>query len=190
MAHCLRSSALVLCLAESTCVELYSAWSCKSTHKFTLNNTPNTFCITLHSLCFICILTRCRSIWDANTGACLHVMNLSHHVLSLDFHPTEHMLVIACGKNLLLWDYEVCMSQLTVIGLLCRSHLHFRDDTAGYLSFHPMIQCVVLLSKAWLAARVSLRRARLPHTASSAQRSLCLRFMRAAVPVLFARSKT
>jgi hypothetical protein len=118
-------------------------------------------------------------------------MNLSHHVLSLDFHPTEHMLVIACGKNLLLWDYEVRMSQLSVTGvtgLLCRSHLHFRDDTAGCLSFHPtgMAQCVVHALK--LAARVSLRRARLPRTASSAQRSLRLRFMRAAAPVLFAHT--
>ncbi len=39
-------------------------------------------------------------------------------------------------------------------------------------------------SKAWLAARVSLRLARLPRTASSAQRSRRLRSTRAAVPVL------
>ena len=41
-------------------------------------------------------------------------------------------------------------------------------------------------SKAWLAALVSLRLARLPRTASSAQRSRRLRSPRAAAPVLLA----
>jgi hypothetical protein len=43
-------------------------------------------------------------------------------------------------------------------------------------------------SKAWLAARVSLRLARLPRTASIAQRSRRLRSTRAAAPVLLARA--
>ena len=43
-------------------------------------------------------------------------------------------------------------------------------------------------SKAWLAARVSLRLARLPRTASSAQRSRSLRSTRAAAPVLLAHA--
>jgi hypothetical protein len=44
-------------------------------------------------------------------------------------------------------------------------------------------------SKAWLAARVSLRLARLPRTASSAQRSRRLRSTRAAAPVLLAHAE-
>ncbi len=51
----------------------------------------------------------------------------------------------------------------------------------GYLSFGPMAQYVLCMrSKAWLAARVSLRLARLPHTASTARRSrrLCLHSLR------------
>ena len=43
-------------------------------------------------------------------------------------------------------------------------------------------------SKAWLAARVSLRLARLPRTASSAQRSRRLCSTRAAAPVLLAHA--
>ena len=43
-------------------------------------------------------------------------------------------------------------------------------------------------SKAWLAARVSLRLARLPRTASSAQCSRRLRSTRAAAPVLLAHA--
>ena len=43
-------------------------------------------------------------------------------------------------------------------------------------------------SKAWLATRVSLRLARLPRTASSAQRSRRLRSTRAAAPVLLAHA--
>ncbi len=43
-------------------------------------------------------------------------------------------------------------------------------------------------SKAWLAARVSLRLARLPRTASSAQHSRRLRSTRAAAPVLLAHA--
>ena len=44
-------------------------------------------------------------------------------------------------------------------------------------------------SKAWLATRVSLRLARLPRTASSAQRSRRLRSTRAAAPVLHAHAE-
>ena len=44
-------------------------------------------------------------------------------------------------------------------------------------------------SKAWLAARVSLRLARLPRTASSAQRSRRLRSTLAAAPVLLAHTE-
>jgi hypothetical protein len=43
-------------------------------------------------------------------------------------------------------------------------------------------------SKAWLATRVSLRLARLPRTASSAQRSRRLRSTRAAAPVHLAHT--
>ena len=43
-------------------------------------------------------------------------------------------------------------------------------------------------SKAWLVARLSLRLARLPRTASSAQRSRRLRSTRAAAPVLLAHA--
>ncbi len=44
-------------------------------------------------------------------------------------------------------------------------------------------------SKAWLAARVPLRLARLPRTASSAQRSSRLRSTRADAPGLFAHAE-
>jgi hypothetical protein len=46
-----------------------------------------------------------------------------------------------------------------------------------------------MCSKAWLAARVSLRLARLPRTASSAQCSRRLRSTRTAVPVLLAHAE-
>ena len=52
-----------------------------------------------------------------------------------------------------------------------------------------MAQCVVHALKGLaLAARVSLRLARLPRTASSAQRSRRLRSTRAAAPVLLAHA--
>jgi hypothetical protein len=57
--------------------------------------------------------------------------------------------------------------------------------TMGYLSFGPMAQCVVHALKGWLAARVSLRQARLPRTA---QRSRRLRSTRAAATVLLAHA--
>ena len=61
--------------------------------------------------------------------------------------------------------------------------------TTGYLSFHPMAQCVVHVLKGLARrARVSLRLARLPSTASSAQRSHCLRSACAAASVLLAQA--
>ena len=51
------------------------------------------------------------------------------------------------------------------------------------------ISVLCMRSNAWLAARVSLRLARLPHTASSAQRSRRLRYTRAAAPVLLAHAE-
>jgi hypothetical protein len=60
----------------------------------------------------------------------------------------------------------------------------------GYLSFGPMVQCVVHALKGLAChARVSLRLARLPRTASSAKRSRRLRSMRAAAPVLLAHAE-
>ena len=80
--------------------------------------------------------------------------------------------------------------------LLCRSEFPLAAKpcalqcvTAGCLSFHPMAQCVVHALKAWLAARVSLRLARLPRTASSALRSRRLRSTCAAAPVLLAHAE-
>ncbi len=70
---------------------------------------------------------------------------------------------------------------------MCSPYAHLRT-AAGCLSFHPMAQCVVHAPKAWLAARVSLRLARLPRTASSAQRSRRLRSTRAAAPGLLAHA--
>ena len=46
-----------------------------------------------------------------------------------------------------------------------------------------------MCSKAWLAARVSLRLARLPRTARSAQRSRRLHSTRTAAPVLLAHAE-
>ena len=54
--------------------------------------------------------------------------------------------------------------------------------------FSPYGSVLCMRSKAWLAARVSLRLARLPRTASSAQRSRRLRSTHAAAPVLLAHA--
>ncbi len=54
----------------------------------------------------------------------------------------------------------------------------------GALVLDLWLSVLCMRSKAWLAARVSLRLARLPRTASSAQRSRRLRSMRAAALVL------
>ena len=82
---------------------------------------------------------------------------------------------------------------LDTITCLAFVHLHVQSDvrmkvcdnccciTTGRLRFHPMAQCVVHAHKG-----VSLRLARLPRTASSAQRSCRLRSTCAAVPGLFA----
>ena len=56
---------------------------------------------------------------------------------------------------------------------------------ARCLSFHPMAQCAVHALKGVLAAHVSLRLARLPRTASRAQRTCRLHSTHAAAPVLF-----
>jgi hypothetical protein len=65
--------------------------------------------------------------------------------------------------------------------------------TAGCLRFHPMahlwLSVLCMRSKAWLAARVSLRLACLPRTASSAQRSCRLCSPRVAAPVLLAHAE-
>ena len=58
----------------------------------------------------------------------------------------------------------------------------------GALVFDLWFSVLCMRSKAWLAARVSLRLARLPRTASSAQRSRRLRSTRAAAPVLLAHA--
>ena len=52
-----------------------------------------------------------------------------------------------------------------------------------------MLTCAFVRSKAWFAARMPLRLARLPRAASSAQRSRRLRSMRAAAPVLLAHAE-
>jgi hypothetical protein len=75
----------------------------------------------------------------------------------------------------------------------CTAHVHcvplmMRFHTAGYLSLTLGLSVLCMRSKTWLASRVSLRLARLPHTASSAQRSHCLRPTRAAAPVLLAHA--
>ena len=64
-----------------------------------------------------------------------------------------------------------------------------RSSTARCPSFGPMTQFAVHVLKAWLATRVSLRLARLPRTASSAQRSCRLRSTRAAAPGLLAHAE-
>jgi hypothetical protein len=61
--------------------------------------------------------------------------------------------------------------------------------TAGYLNFRPTLSVLCTRSKAWLAVRMSLRLASLPHTTSSAQRSRRLRSTRAAAPVLLAHAE-
>ncbi len=72
--------------------------------------------------------------------------------------------------------------------LRCRvaaSRHHVPPGTSVFTLWRSVL-CI--RSKAWLAARVSLRLARLPRTASSAQRSRRLRSTRAAAPVLLAHA--
>ena len=59
----------------------------------------------------------------------------------------------------------------------------------GTYVFIIWLSVLCMRSKAWLAARVSLRLARLPRTASSAQCSRRLRSTRAAAPVLLAHAE-
>ena len=61
-------------------------------------------------------------------------------------------------------------------------------NTVDALCFLDMLSCACARSKAWLAACVSLRLARTPRTASSAQRSRRLRSTHAAAPVLLAHA--
>ena len=56
-------------------------------------------------------------------------------------------------------------------------------------TFSPYGSVLCMRSKAWLASRVSLRLARLPRTASSAQRSRRLRSRRRTAPVLLAHAE-
>ena len=63
------------------------------------------------------------------------------------------------------------------------------SSTVGILVFTLWLSVLCMRSKAWLAARGSRRRARLPRTASSAQRSRRLRCTRAAAPVLLAHAE-
>ena len=46
-------------------------------------------------------------VWDADTGEELRKAQVPNHALSLDFHPNQHVLMIACGKELLVWKYQV-----------------------------------------------------------------------------------
>ncbi len=62
--------------------------------------------------------------------------------------------------------------------------INARASSAECLTLALWLSVLCMRSKAWLAARVSLRLARLPRTASSAQRSRRLRSTRAAAPVL------
>ena len=62
-------------------------------------------------------------------------------------------------------------------------HSSRKPHTVGYLSFGPMVQCVMHALKGLACcARVSLRLARLPRTASSAQLSRRICSSRAAAP--------
>ena len=70
---------------------------------------------------------------------------------------------------------------------------HVDDSTAGYLSFHPIVQCVVHALKG-LACHARVNPASSPGpashcSASGAQRSRCLRFTHATVPVLLAHAE-
>ncbi len=67
--------------------------------------------------------------------------------------------------------------------------LHTRQIPPGTLVFTIWLSVLCMRSKAWLAARVSLRLARLPRTASSAQHSRRLRSTRAAAPILLAHAE-
>ncbi len=43
----------------------------------------------------------------SETGSKLYTAYVSKHPLSLDFHPSEHLLFIASGNELLVWAYQV-----------------------------------------------------------------------------------
>ena len=68
-------------------------------------------------------------------------------------------------------------------------NMHAWVPPATYV-FTLWLNVLRMHSKAWLAARVSLRLARLPRTASSAQRSRRFRSTRAAAPDLLAAEVT
>ncbi len=90
-------------------------------------------------------------------------------------------------------DHAVCLSRagsvVICIGLCYSCSNVVVTVPLGTYVLDLWLSVLCMRSKAWLAARVSLRLARLPRTASSAQRSGRLRSTRAAAPVLLARAE-
>lgn len=63
--------------------------------------------LTLYLLYFV---SSCRGqvrIWNISTGQCLRWSRVDIAVVSLSFHPSGHMLAVAGGHTVYLWDYLV-----------------------------------------------------------------------------------
>ena len=98
----------------------------------------------------------------------------------------QRVLCYVCGKGLRVL-FVVIPSNLPIHPLKAQP-IH-RVSTTGYLRFAIWLSVLCKRSEAWLVARMSLRLARLPRTASSAQRSRRLRSTCVAAPVLLAHAE-
>ena len=114
----------------------------------------------------------------ATLAACvpLQIARMPLPVLARLSSPVDH----ACG----------CASPFVHAVVRCHMEIAYRYSVPpGTYVLDLCLSVLCMRSKAWLAARVSHRLARLPRTASSAQRSRRLRSTRAAAPVLLAHAE-
>ncbi|GMH76828.1 hypothetical protein TrLO_g2675 [Triparma laevis f. longispina] len=81
------------------------------TVKAILKGHPRTpWCVKFHpsdsnTLVSGCLGYQCR-IWDVESGSCLYMTKLTNSVISLSFHPTEKIVLGACGNELSFWEWE------------------------------------------------------------------------------------
>jgi len=54
-------------------------------------------------------------IWNTRLETCTHLVQYSHAIISISFHPAGKLLAIATGASLFLWDYETSAQSVEIL---------------------------------------------------------------------------
>ena len=141
-------------------------------------------------VCLVCLFLFLKLSFETYADICV-ASDFTHCVIHLFVSLALRSMRYASIGNSILH----CGPALRSVNLPCYNHaITFYGMTAmilppGTYVFPLWLSVLCMRSKAWLAARVSLRLARLPCTASSGQRSRCLCSTRLAAPSLLAHAE-